>query len=108
MRRAVFLLPLVALWTSAVADPLAITAEEWSRPRSGEALVDHPAVSNAVRSLLDEPDARLEVRYPGGDEGNLWALEVRAWLVALGIASDRIELVPGSSQPDLVELQTTL
>ncbi|WP_303901927.1 hypothetical protein [Thiohalomonas denitrificans] len=105
MKQVIFLLSLIALWTSAVANPQAITAEEWAQPRNGEALLNHSALSNAVSSILDDPDARLQIRYPGGDEGNVWALEVRAWLVALGIASDRIELVPGSSAPDLVELQ---
>ena len=105
MVRAVILLSLIALSTSVVANPQAITAGEWAQPRNGETLIDHPALSRAVSSILDEPEARLEIRYPGGDEGNLWALEVRAWLVALGIASSRIELVPGSSGPDIVELQ---
>ncbi|SCZ50675.1 hypothetical protein [Thiohalomonas denitrificans] len=108
MNKAVFLLSLIALCTSAIANPEAITAEEWAQPRNGDVLINHAALSNAVSTILEEPDALLEIRYPGGDEGNVWALEVRAWLIALGIASNRIELVPGSSAPDVLELQIRL
>jgi hypothetical protein len=46
------------------------------------------------------------IRYPGGDAGNAWAEAVRDWLVALGVASKRIVLEPGSSSPDALTLLT--
>jgi hypothetical protein len=81
-----------------------ISAEEWTRPRHGEWLVQHPALGGAVLQLQQEPQSRLQLRYPGGDEGVLWAEELHSWLVALGIASSRIELVPGGSRADVIQL----
>lgn len=81
-----------------------ITAQEWARPRHGEWLIHQPALRGAISQLQQLPQSRLQLRYPGGDEGVLWAEELQSWLVALGLASVRIELVPGSSRADLIQL----
>lgn len=103
MRRLLYL-TLFATCANAFAGPATLSAGEWARPRSGEALVAWPALSAVVQEYLASADGTLRIRYPGGDEGSLWAREVRAWLVALGIASDRIELMPGSADADRIEL----
>lgn len=105
--RILFLLLALGLATPSFAGdtPLHITAGEWARPRAGIDLVRFPELAAAVRGLLASPDSSLAIRYPGGDEGSLWAGELRAWLVALGIPSVRIELVPGSSLPGQLDLQ---
>jgi len=81
-----------------------ITAEDWARPRHGEWLLRLPALSNTVQTWLRTPDALIRIRYPGGEEGSIWAGELRAWLIAMGIDSDHIELVPGAGRDDQVEL----
>jgi hypothetical protein len=81
-----------------------ITALEWAQPRHGEWLVRQPALAAAIDQLQQQPQSRLQIRYPGGDEGILWAEELQAWLVALGLASNRIERVPGSSEADRILL----
>ncbi|HEY0719641.1 MAG TPA: hypothetical protein VGE50_00155 [Gammaproteobacteria bacterium] len=93
----------MTLWASEV--PLRITADEWAQPRSGESLLRHPALSEAVRLLQARESALLEIRYPGGDSGSLWARELQAWLVALGIESSRIRLLPGSEALDQLQLR---
>jgi hypothetical protein len=45
------------------------------------------------------------IRYPGGEEGLLWAHELRSWLTALGIPGEDQELVAGSHQADRIELE---
>ena len=47
----------------------------------------------------------LLIRYPGGEDGLLWAHELRSWLVALGIPLQDQELVAGSHQGDRIELE---
>lgn len=84
--------------------PWRISAQEWAQPRHGDWLVTQPALAGAIAELQQDPQSRLQVRYPGGDEGVLWAEELQSWLVALGVASSRIELAPGSSKADLIEL----
>lgn len=82
-----------------------LSAAEWAQPRHGEWLVREPALVAAVNTLQQEPDTHILIRYPGGDEGVLWADELQAWLVALGVASNRIEQIPGSRAADRIELE---
>jgi len=82
-----------------------LPAAEWAQPRHGEWLVRQPALAAAVNALQQQPEAHLLIRYPGGDEGVLWADELQAWLVALGVASRRIEQIPGSGAADRIELE---
>ena len=84
-----------------------ITADEWARPRTGEMLTELPGVKQAVHALVENSDAVLQIRYPGGDEGILWASELMAWLTALGVGAERMETLPGSSRPDAIQLLVT-
>lgn len=89
----------------AVAEPWEVTEGEWALPRNGEALARHASLSAAVGRLLEAPGSSLELHYAGGDDGLLWVSELRGWLIALGIESSRIELVPGSGRTDRIRLQ---
>ena len=99
-----------------------ITADQWARPRSGESLVQMPALKRAVRDYLgqnagrdDEQggsrntrrDQRILIRHPRGEEGVLWAEELRSWLIALGIPSTDIAMSPQSTRVDAIELAVT-
>ncbi|MDT8404462.1 hypothetical protein [Sulfuriflexus sp.] len=81
-----------------------LTAEMWARPRSGQAVLSMSPVRTAIRDLLNTPGSRLLVRYPGGDEGSIWAEELQGWLISLGIEPTLIEMRPGSS-PQQIELE---
>lgn len=93
------LLPLfLALPVSAhaeVSQVIELSAETWARPHTGASLATMPALQQVVMALDAAGANRLRVRYPGGEEGSLWASELQAWLVALGVSGQRIELVPG-------------
>lgn len=78
--------------------------EEWSLPRSGLAVTRFPAVRDAVRAWEASPGSQLQLRYPGGEEGSLWAEELSDWLVSLGIAAEAITIVPGSPFDDQLEI----
>lgn len=82
-----------------------ISALEWARPRHGDWLVRQPALAAAVERLQQAPTSRLQLRYPGGDEGVLWSEELQSWLVALGVESDRIERIPGSGAADRIQIR---
>ena len=87
-----------------------ITADDWARPRSGESLVQMPAIKRTVREYLDENGQRgrrILIRHPRGEEGVLWAEELRGWLVALGIPSADIDVSPASRRLDAIELTVT-
>jgi len=69
-----------------------LSASEWARPRSGDRVARLPG----LRALVDQFDERAQVqflvRHAGGDEGVLWAEELKAWLVALGVPAARVVL----------------
>ena len=102
----IFVTVLSLIWAgSAFAQPWAVSAAEWAQPRNGDALVRHSGLSPAVQRLLVTPGSSLELHYAGGDDGLLWASELRGWLIALGVESPRIELVPGGGRKDRIILQ---
>ena len=82
-----------------------LKASEWNVPRTTESILAMPALRQTVQAYNKNPTARIQIHYPGGDEGTLWATELRSWLISLGIASQHIELLPGSRDPGQVELQ---
>ena len=81
-----------------------LSAEEWARPRSGEVIAGVEALRAAV-SYWDKVDnGMIIVRYPGEDSGELWAAELRDWLISLGVPSDYILMVAGAQAADEIRL----
>jgi len=95
---------LVMFPCTGIADSWHISAEEWSRPRSGHSLVAMEGLVNAVQAFNQSNKSQLLVRYPGGEEGALWASELKDWLVSLGVPSSRIKLRPGQSSHEHITL----
>ena len=89
-----------AVWAS---DTLYVTDAEGAQPRTGAMVTHLRALATAMQQL--QTGQHLQLLYPGGDAGSLWAHELRAWLVALGLSSQRIELLPGSSREDAIEVR---
>ncbi len=97
--------PTVTFLAQAQSGLHTLSAESWARPRSGASVAVMPAVRGAVQELLSAaPASKLVIRYPGGEEGSLWAEELHVWLISLGIDKDLMDLRPGSSEPDQIEL----
>lgn len=69
-----------------------VTAEEWSRPRSAEMVVALPGVRDCIARWNGDPRQRLVIVHAAGEEGALWASELRDWLVALGVPGARLQL----------------
>ncbi len=74
-------------------------------PRSVAYLLRYPPLAQAVAQLRIHPDAYFLIHYPGGDEGMLWLNELQSWLVALGVSSEKMELIPGSSKQSVIEIE---
>ena len=72
-----------------------LSADTWARPRSGAALPQMEPVRLAVDYWSGLDSAVLKLSYPGEDSGELWAAELRDWLISLGIPSHAILLAPG-------------
>ena len=98
---------LLLLATPAMANTIRIftlSADEWARPRSGDVLPEMSAVRAAVSYWGRGADAVMVIRHPGEDSGELWAAELRDWLISLGVPSDYIRLIPGTQEADEIKL----
>ena len=98
---------LVLLFSSGIlATELSVSlrAELWDMPRHGESLIKQPDLGKIVHNWKEHPDQIIEIRYPGGEEGEVWVRELMDWLVALGIPSSAMTYLPGSGAEDLINL----
>jgi hypothetical protein len=106
MKRFILSTILLFLVTSSfAADIELLHINEWSVPKQTSTLLAMPAISKSMQKLQNNVNSLLKIKYPGGDEGTLWANELRSWLIALGLSSKRIELVPGSAISTTIELE---
>ncbi len=81
-----------------------LSADEWARPRSGEMIPQFGPVRAAVAYWGRGSDAIVVIRHPGEDSGELWAAELRDWLITLGVPSDYIRLRAGTQAADEISL----
>ena len=81
-----------------------LSADEWARPRSGQVIPELAAVRSAISYWEKGADALIQIRYPGEDSGELWAAELRDWLISLGVPADYIQLASGAQEADEIKL----
>jgi len=81
-----------------------LCADEWARPRSGAIIPQLAAVRSAVSYWGKGGDKVMAIHYPGEDSGELWAAELRDWLISLGLPSDYIRLVSGNQAADEIKI----
>lgn len=78
--------------------------ETWSRPRDGQTVRELNSVGDAIMRWQSNPKSTIDIRYPGGEAGSLWASELKDWMVSFGVPSERIQLTPGSASPGLIDI----
>ena len=83
-------------------DELKLHAEQWELARNGEQFLQVPVLNKVVNTWLLKEGYRIELRYPGGEEGELWVDELMDWLISLGIPSKYLVAVRGSGEADII------
>ena len=78
-------------------EPVTISAADWPAPHRADTLLPHPPLAALVRSLGAHERQVLRIRHAGGEDGARLADDLRAALVALGIASERLRLEPAAA-----------
>lgn len=101
----VFLLP----WIPASAAPAlqpdcAVSLAQWESPERNRELLADPALRTLIQSWESHPGARLLIEYPAGEQGELWASRMQAWLSAFGIPREATRLLPGGGDPNSLSL----
>lgn len=94
----VVLIPLAAS-----AAGLTLTPQDWARLR--ESAVPAPVLGELLAALERSRDGVVLVRHPSGDQGARWAESLRDFLVARGLPSARIALVPAPFDAEQLELE---
>ena len=98
---------LLAAATMANANSIRIftlSADEWARPRNGAVIIELQPIRAAVNYWDQGSDSIIQIRYPGEDRGELWAAELKDWLISLGIPANSITLLSGTKLADEIKL----
>ncbi len=82
-----------------------ISSEQWAAPRTASAILKMPAIVEVMLVLQSNKNNFLVIHHPGGDDGSLWAVELRGWLISLGLSGSKINLAPGSSDTKQIDLE---
>ena len=80
--------------------------QDWLKVKNAVAVLQLPSLQRVISRFEADEDSIIVMHYPGGDKGNAWAIELRDWLVSLGISSDEIQLQPGSGIPQAIVIRT--
>ncbi|MFQ5993947.1 MAG: hypothetical protein ACE5K1_02535 [Acidiferrobacterales bacterium] len=105
--RPLTLCVLLLLPAPLLAERVTITADQWARPRSGETIARLGLLHRVVQELDAQPDRQIVIRHARGENGTLWAAELRSWLVSLGVSSKRISLATGLKDKSVIVVETT-
>ena len=85
-----------------------LLAEQWEVGQDGNQILQIPVLKSLMQKWVQQYDAnnvlRIELQYPGGEEGELWVQELADWLVSMGLPSKYIFMVPGSGTVDKIKL----
>lgn len=77
-----------------------INRANWPQYENGPNVISLPQISKILQKFEENPGFSVEIRYPGGDAGRLWAESLSGWLVAFGIPLEYQALSPGSGSAD--------
>ena len=69
-----------------------VPPELWDRPRTGALVLAQESIKQVVGAALAEPHAQIVIHHPSGQEPQIQAEELRAWLGALAIDPRRVVL----------------
>lgn len=97
------LITATSLWANSVRI-FSLSADSWARPRAGQVIPGLEPVRMAIAYWETGTDAAILLSYPGEDSGELWASELKDWLISLGIPSDYILLSPGLQARDEIHI----
>lgn len=94
------------LWSSVTHGAELIFRQDWAKITNATSVLQLPALQRVLSQFEVNDNSKIVIQYPGGDQGNQWAIELHDWLVSLGISSRQIQLQPGSGIPDAIMIKT--
>lgn len=96
-------MPAVAANTDELtSDQWRMTEEQWDLIKQGEQLLLMPVMQQVTEAWSVQQEYGIELRYPGGEEGELWVEELMNSLISLAIPSQYLFAVPSSGEADVI------
>jgi len=87
------------------AEALTLMAADWPQPRRAETLAAHRPLGDFLQAL-DQRNARvLRILHAGGETDSRFAEQLRDALVAFGVPSAHIRLVPAAADSEQLILE---
>ncbi len=105
LTRLALAMALAGMAGAATAQSFTVPQALWDRPRTGQAVLEQPAVHGAVKAHLEREGSRLIVHHGPTQESLLLAEELRAWLVALALEPSRVVLQNDLSMGDPLRIE---
>jgi hypothetical protein len=84
-----------------------IKRDDWVAHVAERRLLELDAIREILARFEEIDDARIVIQYPGGDVGSAWAVQFRDRLVAYGVPSAFMEMMPGSGGLDILRVSLT-
>ena len=81
-----------------------LSADQWARPRAGEVIPQMDPVKLAIAYWESGTDAAILLSHAGEDSGEIWAAELKDWLISLGVPSEYILLSTGLQDDDEIRI----
>lgn len=76
--------------------------EQWDLIKQGEQLLKMTMMKQVIDVWSLRQGQAIELRYPGGEEGEIWVEELKDWLISLAIPSKYLFTVAGSGDADVI------
>ncbi len=80
---------------------------DWQAHAETNRLIELDAIRDLLARFEEKEGNTVTIRYPGGDAGSAWAVQFRNRLVAYGIPSSYIAMMPGSGGLDILHVSLT-
>jgi len=101
-RTAAFIILVTTCWNAAALSEHTEMLYRWQWPKyvTGANVIALEQIHTILSLYEEDEETYIEIRYPGGDAGRLWAESVAGWLTSYGVPGKYIELLPGSGGAD--------
>ena len=85
-----------------------LDADVWAQSRSARVMRHLPVLQKLMQTYNQAGQVgsqgsttyQIQLQYNSSEAGELWATELKDWLITLGVAAQDIQLVPGNPQVD--------
>lgn len=103
-RQTILLLVFAVSLPVQASEAVTVSTEQWARVRRAGDVVAIPGLAPRLANWNETGKQVITIGYEGGETGQVWAEQLRNWLVAMGIPQDSIRFEGGASSPGTIKM----